>query len=353
MDYSKHYILLIERAINRILPENTYTEEHHIVPRCVNIKFEKEKGNLVALLPEEHYVAHQLLYKMYENTKYAFGLLSAITKLSGTNENKNNKCYGWVKRKLSMKMSERIVSDETKKKLSISMKRIMADPKRRELASKTHKGKYVSEEAREKSRIANTGRKHTEETKRKISYASINMSEESKRKRSDKLRGRKRGAEISMLISERNRGRIATKEARKNMSLSHLINLDKPTIDLIIRSYVMEKRTYNYIAKTILNKYSGGLIKRILIENNIPLRKLGDLSRGSKRPNLKTPETRIRKNMIRWGITNDMVNDIIQKYTTGKSITAIIKESGNTNLTYKRVRAILKRQRISTNLNNR
>ena len=56
-----HYGRLIERAKTRQL--TGYVEKHHVVPKCIGGT--DEKSNLVKLTPEEHYVAHQLLVKIY------------------------------------------------------------------------------------------------------------------------------------------------------------------------------------------------------------------------------------------------------------------------------------------------
>lgn len=61
MNYKLHYDKLIKRANNRIL--DCYTECHHIIPRCMGGN--EDLNNLVNLLPEEHFVAHQLLIKIY------------------------------------------------------------------------------------------------------------------------------------------------------------------------------------------------------------------------------------------------------------------------------------------------
>jgi NUMOD3 motif len=88
MNYYSIYNNLIERAKNRSL--TTYTENHHIIPRCMGGT--DIKDNLVALTAEEHYIAHLLLLKMYpDNIK----LLYAANMMA----NRNNKNYGWVRRK--------------------------------------------------------------------------------------------------------------------------------------------------------------------------------------------------------------------------------------------------------------
>jgi len=54
--------------------------------------------NLVQLTPEEHYVAHQLLVKMYPEN---FGLVSAAMFMAGGERRVRNKVYGWLKKRYS------------------------------------------------------------------------------------------------------------------------------------------------------------------------------------------------------------------------------------------------------------
>jgi len=103
MDYIKHYNLLIERAKTRQLTE--YSEKHHIIPRCMNGT--NDSSNIVNLTPEEHFVAHQLLIKIYPTE---INLIYAATMMGvkSTNQERNNKVYGWLRRKHSstMKLSQ-------------------------------------------------------------------------------------------------------------------------------------------------------------------------------------------------------------------------------------------------------
>ena len=61
--YHRHYQSLIENARNRILPNDIYTESHHIIPRSFGGS--DDKTNLVDLTAREHYIAHLLLSKMH------------------------------------------------------------------------------------------------------------------------------------------------------------------------------------------------------------------------------------------------------------------------------------------------
>ena len=98
MNYKKLYSNLCERGKTRML--NSYTERHHIIPRC--LKGNDLQNNLTYLTPEEHYVAHQLLIKIYPNIpKLAFAANMMVT-----GRKKNNKLYGWIRRKISKAMTE-------------------------------------------------------------------------------------------------------------------------------------------------------------------------------------------------------------------------------------------------------
>ena len=90
MNYQRIYDSLITRARTRHLTE--FTERHHVTPRCMGGN--DSKSNLVDLTPEEHFIAHQLLVKIYPaNDK----LVYAARWMS--NRVVNNKEYGWIKRK--------------------------------------------------------------------------------------------------------------------------------------------------------------------------------------------------------------------------------------------------------------
>jgi hypothetical protein len=97
MNYQKIYDSLIERARKRTL--EGCTEKHHIIPRCMGGNDEKE--NLVDLTPEEHYLAHQLLVKIYPKNK---ALVRAASMMIPNRP--SNKMYVWLKRRFSIVQSE-------------------------------------------------------------------------------------------------------------------------------------------------------------------------------------------------------------------------------------------------------
>lgn len=97
MDYKKIYESLIHKGKHRTLCG--YKETHHIIPRCLGGSDDVE--NLVELTPEEHYLAHQLLVKLYPNNKK---LIYAATAMVANRP--SNKLYGWLKRRFSLEKSK-------------------------------------------------------------------------------------------------------------------------------------------------------------------------------------------------------------------------------------------------------
>lgn len=96
MNYSRIYNDIIKRGQNRIL--HGYSEKHHIIPQCMGGT--DEKVNLVSLTPEEHYVCHLLLVKIYPKN---FRLVRAAMFMVASNnmQYRSNKIYGWLKRQCS------------------------------------------------------------------------------------------------------------------------------------------------------------------------------------------------------------------------------------------------------------
>lgn len=76
MDYRRTYQLLIDKRRNNPLPDGEYGEVHHIVPRSEGGS--DEPDNLVKLTAREHYVAHLLLARIYND----FKMWSAVWRMS-------------------------------------------------------------------------------------------------------------------------------------------------------------------------------------------------------------------------------------------------------------------------------
>lgn len=100
MNYKKHYQTLIDRAKYRDIVG--YTENHHIIPRCMGGN--DSVDNIVALTPEEHFVAHQLLVKIYPTNRdlaYAVQLMTT----HHTENRIHNKLFGWMRKRMAEHMS--------------------------------------------------------------------------------------------------------------------------------------------------------------------------------------------------------------------------------------------------------
>lgn len=142
MDYAAHYDRLISRA--RIRQLDGYFERHHVVPRCIGGG--DEIDNLVNLTPEEHYVAHQLLVKIYpKESKLVF----AAWMMGNIKGRSNNKIHGWMRRKHAEAMRD-LWTGRTRGERSEDHKRKL---------SEANKGSKFSEERRAKMSLALRGRK--------------------------------------------------------------------------------------------------------------------------------------------------------------------------------------------------
>jgi len=76
-----------------------YKERHHIIPRCMGGS--DEVDNLVDLTPEEHFVAHQLLVKIYPENIRLVRACDVMSKDTKVNKYwRRNKMYGWLRRRL-------------------------------------------------------------------------------------------------------------------------------------------------------------------------------------------------------------------------------------------------------------
>jgi hypothetical protein len=105
MNYKLIYDLLMQKAIIENNLDNIYYERHHIVPRCLGGT--NDISNIAKLTPEQHYVAHQLLVKIYPNNYeliYACSMMCMGKIGNKLGSRSNNKLYGWLRNKVSTHM---------------------------------------------------------------------------------------------------------------------------------------------------------------------------------------------------------------------------------------------------------
>jgi hypothetical protein len=119
MNYKLIYDTLILKASTRNLGEDIYFEVHHILPRCLGGTNNDE--NLVKLTAEEHYLAHQLLVKIYPEES---GLIKAAIAMSVNpfGYRNNNKSFAWLRKRHSESMKGRVVSDQARLNMSKAQK---------------------------------------------------------------------------------------------------------------------------------------------------------------------------------------------------------------------------------------
>ena len=107
MDYEKIYHDLIKKRL-REKPIG-YSEKHHIIPRCLGGS--DEKSNIVSLTAKEHFIAHLLLTKFYdENTVEYKKMVHAFNMMRASSSNQNryfsSRSYSKLKGEYSLVMSE-------------------------------------------------------------------------------------------------------------------------------------------------------------------------------------------------------------------------------------------------------
>jgi len=158
MDYQKHYYTLILRSKSRVL--EGYVEKHHILPKCLGGTDELE--NIVQLTAEEHFLAHQLLVKMYPNEP-GLAYAAQMMCVKNPNQKRNNKLYGWLKRQVYLHQSKPRKPYSKEKKPRKSYKK----------ETKPRKKRILSEEHKQKIGLSSKGRIHSKETIEKIRLGNI------------------------------------------------------------------------------------------------------------------------------------------------------------------------------------
>lgn len=213
MNYKLHYDKLISRGQNRLL--EGYSEKHHIVPRCIGGS--DEPKNLVYLTAEEHYVAHQLLVKIYpDHPKLIFAAHRMTSDPHG--HRSKNRLYGWLRKQHSVAISKVMMgvkrgphTEKTKRKMSKLKKQFYIDNP--DKTTKGYKLPPLSDEHKKKISLALKGRKHSAEHIRRNSEAHKGQIPWCKGKKRPSL-----SIETKAKISNSLKGRTATEDTKAKMS---------------------------------------------------------------------------------------------------------------------------------------
>jgi hypothetical protein len=211
MNYQKHYELLVDRAKNRSL--SGYVERHHVLPKCIGGDDSQE--NLVSLTPEEHFVAHQMLVKIYPNNKKLVYAAWAMTH----GKNRSNKKYGWLRRKRSEAQVGMRLSKEAREKISKARKGQKLSEEAAKALHDSRRGKNNSEDHNRKVSIALTGKPKSLEHKMKLRDARLNMEYTPElREKLAANRGKKLNEKQKAALLAAHLGKKISQEQRKKLS---------------------------------------------------------------------------------------------------------------------------------------
>ena len=167
MDYQAIYRKLMDRAKSRDI--GGYTENHHILPKCLGGTNDKE--NIAVLTAREHYVAHQLLVKMHPAIRgLSFAaFMMAQKNLIGKHASRH---YEWVKKRFIENHSK---GQKGKKRSAHAMRGFDASRKlpksdsHKAALSRANKGRVVPLDVRLKISKAHMGKTIPQSTRDKLS----------------------------------------------------------------------------------------------------------------------------------------------------------------------------------------
>lgn len=117
--YTRWYYAIINHARTRTL--DSYTENHHIVPKCLGGS--NKKDNIAKLTPREHFICHRLLTKMTEGEAHNKMVYAAWRMCNQTNRHCmtvdyriNSRLYNDLRERVSIMMSGRVWTEEMRAK---------------------------------------------------------------------------------------------------------------------------------------------------------------------------------------------------------------------------------------------
>lgn len=203
MNYRAHYDRLMFRARGRVLVG--YRERHHVLPRCMGGT--DAKDNLVELTPEEHYVAHQLLVKLYPSHEgLSYAAVCMAQKASG------RRAYGWLRGRYGSLLRGKAKTAEHRRNISTGQRGRPVSLATRARIAASLLGRSMSEKARQRMSAVRQGRKRgpmSEAHRAKLSAARTGwrQSEEQKARISASLRGRQKTPEHQAKITAALRAR--------------------------------------------------------------------------------------------------------------------------------------------------
>ena len=187
MDYLKLYKELIKTRQQREKIADEYYEKHHFLPKSIfndeiarktisnkNISKQDDPSNIVYLSAREHFVAHLLLVKIFENHStncYIKMLYAANLMKSRTNSSSS---YEWFRKKYSEMRSKELIGKPSlakgKKWSKEARKKKSENHPAKGKTYEEYYGKDLAIELKEKRSKSRLGRKHSKETLKKLRY---------------------------------------------------------------------------------------------------------------------------------------------------------------------------------------
>jgi hypothetical protein len=206
--YTKWYFNIINNARCRELPLNTYTEKHHIIPRCIGGT--NEDDNLVKLTAREHFICHLLLTKM-TTANYQKKMIFAFRFMSRYNSSQpryiNSRLFDKIKGRCTYTAESRVKMSIAKKGKKQTAESIEARASKMRGRVSPIKGKVIhTVSSKEKIRKA-----------QQLIYADLSASEKFERMKKSGSSDDSWTDARKLKISEALKGKPKSEQAKTNM----------------------------------------------------------------------------------------------------------------------------------------
>lgn len=217
--YTNRYMRFIRDCseANRILPKDSYTEQHHILPKAKEFwpefaNLRKNTWNSTSLTARQHLIAHHILAKALGGSMWValWSMVNGKCSFYRPNTKIDSRLFALARENHSINHSEAMIKHYND---NPDARKAISDRTRGE--RNPFYGKHHTEEVREHLSLINTGKTLSEEVKAKISNGLLAL-------------GRTLSDDEKKVISERQKGesnsffgRTHTEESRKKISAAN------------------------------------------------------------------------------------------------------------------------------------